>query len=438
MSHVHRFAAVAVVITATLASWQTRLLAAEATRGPNVVFIVSDDQGWTDYGFMGHEHIRTPNIDRLAGESLAFRNAYVPSSLCRPSLMTMLTGLYPHQHRITSNDPPLPAGKKGREIATDATFLAQRERMIDNIDRVPTLPRMMQEQGYQSFQTGKWWEGDFRRGGFTDGMSLGGRHGDKGLDIARVTMQPMFDFLDRVATAHEPFFLWYAPMLPHTPHNPPEKYLEHYQSIAPSPSIARYWAMCEWFDETVGELLAYLDTKGLRENTLIVYLADNGWIQQEKSDAYAPRSKQSPYNGGLRTPLLLRLPGRIAPESSDSLASSIDLAPTVLKLVGLAPTAQMQGINLLDAKARAARHTIFGECFEHNAVDIDRPSTSLKWRWCIHDSWKLIVPHAPNVKASDELYDLSADPNEEHNVAERSPKTAAELHVLLDRWWPAM
>src|SRR5689334_25320374 len=77
---------------------------------PNIVLIISDDQHWRDYSFMGHEHIRTPNIDRLASQSLVFTHGYVPSSLCCPSLASIITGLYPHQHLITSNDPPLPPG----------------------------------------------------------------------------------------------------------------------------------------------------------------------------------------------------------------------------------------------------------------------------------------------------------------------------------------
>src|SRR3569623_429411 len=131
---------------------------------PNIVMIVSDDQGWTDYGFMGHPHVKTPNLDMLAAESLLFRNAYVPCSLCRPSLVTMLSGLYPHQHRITSNDPPLPGGKTGEKANKDPTFLAQRQQMIANIDRIGTLPKWLGELGYGCFQTGKWWEGEFKRG----------------------------------------------------------------------------------------------------------------------------------------------------------------------------------------------------------------------------------------------------------------------------------
>ena len=181
--------------------------------------------------------------------------------------------------------------------------------MIDNVDRVPTLPRLLAAHGYESFQTGKWWEGNFSRGGFTAGMSDGGRHGDKGLVIGRDTMQPMYDFIDRSTAAGKPFFLWYAPMLPHTPHTPPQRLLSKYESVAPSPSIAKYWAMCEWFDETCGQLLDFVKQQGLADNTLVVFLADNGWIQDAAGNNYAAKSKQSQYDGGLRTPIILRLPG---------------------------------------------------------------------------------------------------------------------------------
>ncbi len=81
---------------------------------PNIVFIVSDDQGAGDYGFMGHPHLQTPNLDKLAAQSLAFPRGFVPTSVCCPSLASIITGLYPHQHKVTANDPPLPPGIKGK------------------------------------------------------------------------------------------------------------------------------------------------------------------------------------------------------------------------------------------------------------------------------------------------------------------------------------
>ena len=86
---------------------------------PNVVLIIADDMGWTDYGFMGHPQIRTPRLDRLAGQGLAFRRGYVTTSLCSPSLASILTGRYPHQHKITSNDPPLPPTTDDRAARRD-------------------------------------------------------------------------------------------------------------------------------------------------------------------------------------------------------------------------------------------------------------------------------------------------------------------------------
>src|SRR5262245_920396 len=107
--------------------------------------IVADDQHWGDYSFMGHPTIRTPNIDKLASESLTFRRGDVPSSLCRPSLATMITGLYPHQHGVTCNDPPLPKGKTGAAAASDPGFLAARQEMAAYVEKAPTLPKLLGE-----------------------------------------------------------------------------------------------------------------------------------------------------------------------------------------------------------------------------------------------------------------------------------------------------
>ena len=122
----------------------------ETASPPNIVLIISDDQAWTDYSFQKHPAIHTPRLDRLAAESLTFTRGYVPSSLCCPSLMSIITGLYPHQHRITSNDPPLPAGKTGAAANQDVAFRAARQQMIANVERVPTLPRLLAERGYLS------------------------------------------------------------------------------------------------------------------------------------------------------------------------------------------------------------------------------------------------------------------------------------------------
>ncbi|MFO0869890.1 MAG: sulfatase-like hydrolase/transferase [Pirellulales bacterium] len=427
--------------SSVVAAWGAEDAAPAANSRPNIVMIVSDDHAWTDYSFQGHPHVRTPRLDRLAAESLTFTRGYVPSSLCCPSLVSMITGLYPHQHRITSNDPPLPPGKKGAAANQDPTFRAARQKMISHIDSLPTLPRLLAKQGYLSLQTGKWWQGNFRRGGFTHGMTQGdpekgGRHGDRGLEIGRQTMQPIYDFIQEARQAERPFFVWYAPLLPHDPHNPPARLLDKYRPLTDSLHVARYWAMVEWFDETCGQLLDYLDAQQLTRQTIVVYVTDNGWIQDPQQPRYAPKSKQSQYDGGLRTPIMIRWPGRIAPARPPHLASSLDIAPTLLLAAGLAPTPEMPGINLLDADAVARRRTVFGECFTHNAVDIERPATSLRWRWMIEDHWKVIVPAPANEpEAPVELYDLQDDPHETRNQAPTSPDRVQQLRQQLDSWW---
>lgn len=408
---------------------------------PNVLLLVGDDQGWTDYGFMGHEHIKTPHLDKLASEGLLFKRGHVPSSLCRASLASMITGLYPHQHRITSNDPPLPKGLKQGPAMKDPAYLKLRAEMVSIFEQSPSLPKLLEKQGFISLQVGKWWEGTACRcGGFTEGMThgdpaKGGRHGDEGLKIGRQGLQPVFDFLDVAKKTGKPFFIWYAPMMPHSPHNPPERLLAKYRDKTKSIHVARYWAMCEWFDETVGELLAKLDKNGQAKDTIVIYLHDNGWIQDPDSPNFAPKSKRSPYDGGLRTPVIIRWPGQITPGVSERLVNSIDLAPTILAAVGARPTADMPGLNLLDAKSLAARTAIFGAVFEHNAVDIHNPAANLQYRWVIEGNWKLIVPHEPNVRGKPELYDLSMDPTETENLTAKHPDRVMGLNKALDRWW---
>lgn len=413
-----------VAVSVSCINWNTAQAAP-----PNVVIILSDDQAWTDYGFTGHKQIQTPHLDRLAKESLCFTRGYVPSSLCRPSLMTLVTGLYPHQHGITGNDPP-----KGTD----------RKQMLKHVRNVPTLPKLLGAAGYKSFQCGKWWEGNFREGGFTAGMThgdptKGGRHGDLGLKIGREGLQPIADFLD--ANGEQPFFLWYAPMLPHTPHTPPQRLLDKYRPLTESLHVAKYWAMCEWWDESVGELLGLLEKRKLSENTIIVYLADNGWLQDPAANKYAPRSKRSPNEGGIRTPIMVRWPAGIKPERDDqTLVSSIDLAPTILEACGVKAPSKLPGVSLLRANKQhlAAREYLFGEIFEHDVVDIDKPAAGLMYRWCIDarqpgSTLPKLILSADGKQA--ELFDVKTDPTEDRDLATKEPERVSSLRLELDRWW---
>ena len=417
------------------------------TTPPNILLIVSDDHAWSDYGFMGHPIVRTPSLDRLAAEGMLYTRGYVPTSVCRPSLATILTGRYPHQHGITGNDPP--GG------ATAMYDPARRAAMVDVFKRSSVLPAVLAEKGYISFQSGKWWEGRPQDFGFTAAMTHGdvtrrGRHGDDGLTIGREGLQPIFDFID--SAGRKPFFVWYAPFLPHTPHTPPDRLLRKYQAPDLSPPIARYYAMIEWLDETVGQLLDHLERKGLRENTIVVYLADNGWVQSPDSKPEQPtRAKMSPYDAGIRTPIIVRWPGSVtAGRDEKTLAGSIDLMPTLLRAAGITPPSDLPGINLRDSRALARRGILFGSLFVHTAVDVASPVANLKYRYVMrNDGWKLILPFTPNRNATlmidgrtadwmrfePELYNVLADPREEQNQAQHRPDMVKALRTAIDGWW---
>ncbi len=419
---------------------------------PNIVLLLSDDQAWTDYGFMGHEAIQTPNLDKLASQSALFPRGYVPTALCRPSLMTLVTGRYVHEHGVTGNDPSHELADPKKEAAKYNDLRAQ---LIAKIDDHPTVMQLLGNEGYLSHQSGKWWEGNFKRGGFTHGMTRGfpqpgGRHGDDGLKIGREGMDPVFEFIDMAVSEEKPFFVWYGPFLPHTPHNPPERLLKKYQVEGRSETVAKYYAMCEWFDETCGQLIDYLDDKGVRDNTLIVYICDNGWIQDPDSKKYAPRSKQSANEGGVRQPTIYNWPGVIEPKVyEDELVSAIDIFPTMLSAAGVPlPAEDYPGLDLMpvmrDGK-ELGRSIIFGEGFAHDVADIDKPEASLLYRWAIQGKWKLLLTYDgkvgrygsshPRTEKRPQLYNLEEDPHENHNVAKDHPEIVSSMATAIENWW---
>lgn len=409
---------------------------ATAAERPNIVLIISDDHAWTDYGFMKHPLAKTPNIDRLASEGLCFPRGYVPTSVCCPSLATIITGKMPHVHKISGNDPAAPAGMPRGKFYQSPAFKEGREVMNANLAKHPLLPKVLGEKGYLSLQTGKWWQGHFSNGGFTHGMTKGGRHGDDGLSIGRKSMKPISDFIDEAGKEGKPFFVWYAPLLPHDPHTPPERLLAKYRDKVPSIHVARYLAMVEWFDESVGELMKMLDDRGLAKNTLIAYVADNGWIQNPDTPRFAPRSKLSQYDGGLRSPILLRQPGTIEARRDETPVSSADLFPTILRAAGIEPAKDLPGVDLTSKEAVAGRKEVFGSIYTHDLMDLNDPAKSLRWRWMVKDGWKIIVPHALNEPdAPVELYQIATDEHEKTNLAGKDAERVKAMTAVLDAWW---
>ena len=409
---------------------------ATAAEQPNVILILSDDHGFNDYGFMGHKVAKTPSLDRMAAQSLLYTRGYV-MPVCSPSLASLLTGQLPHVHGITGNDlseADIAARKaKGKKDRSPLSTQLLSSTVI--------LPKVLTQAGYLTCQTGKLWNTTATEVGFTAGMTnKEGRHGGDGLDIGRKTMQPMFDFMEGAQAKKKPFFVWYAPMMPHQPHNPPPEILAHYQGKGLSPKAEKYYAMVEWFDQTCGQLDDFLAKHALAENTVIIYMADNGWDAEE-----GDRAKLSPYETGIRTPMFVRWPGKVKAQRDDeTLASIIDFVPTVLNACGVKAPAALPGLDLSDRAAMTARKTVFVEAYTHDIAALDQPEKSLVTQVVINGWSKLLLPGTvrpdkayTSAPTDVELFDLKSDPLEKHNVAAEKPQEITRMKELQNAAWSA-
>lgn len=446
-------------------------LSGQAADRPNIVYIISDDQTWSDYGYMGNVSVHTPNLDRLAARSARFPNGYLTTSVCRPSLVTLMTGLYPHQHLVHFNHGP-PGNAAFNRIATAKEYVETRSAEFELIRRVPTLPRLLAEAGYRCLQTGKFWEGHWKNGGFTEGMTTftgppasqtygGGRklpggeivahgNGDHGLAIGRETMEPIEDFILDCEAEEIPWLVWYAPYLPHQPHDSPERFYE-VAKVKPGvdPHELPYYAAIAQFDETVGRLIRFVEANSDPENTIFVFVADNGWSpskQPEKARpeefAHTKTSKRAPFDEGVRSPILVRWDGRVAPATHPEPVSSIDIVPTLLKAAGLPETAwsAMPGVDLLGG--HDPERAVFGEIYPGDASVLGHPERDIAYLWVRKGNHKLIVPYGDRPWGGyldgEALFDVVEDPREQRNrIGEAGVATVAEdLRATLEQWWP--
>ena len=275
----------------------------------------------------------------------------------------------------------------------------------------------------------------------------GGRHGDAGLTIGRKGMSEITDFIDLAIDEKKPFLIWYAPFLPHTPHNPPERLLNKYTAEGRAKDVAKYYAMCDWFDETCGELVDHLDKREISDNTLIIYFCDNGWAaastraddpHQKTWKGFALRSKGSPFEMGIRTPVMLTWPGKLKPARSPDFAHAIDLFPTIAAAAGLKAPKELTGINLLDEKVRGERDIIFGVTHAIHNMSPGKADDTLQYLWCIEEEWKLMVRypgrnitkyaliHSWDDETPLRLYNVAKDPHEKvQSRREASPRSSS-------------
>jgi arylsulfatase A-like enzyme len=423
--------------------------AAEDKR-PNVLLIMTDDQGWGDFGFHGNPHLKTPHLDRLASESVELTQFYV-SPVCSPTRASLMTGRYNY-----------------RTGAIDTT--AARSTMVTE---EVTLAEMLSAAGYRTGIFGKWHLGDnypsrpidqgfsealvHRGGGIGQPSDPLGRHyfdrpGKHYFDpilLHNGREEKSHGYCSDVFTdaaiqfiAQErgtPFFVYLPFNCPHSPLEVPSDYLARYQNQSLDDDTARVYGMIANIDDNLGRLLAKLDELYLRDDTIVVFLTDNG-PQQRRFNGTWRGLKTTVYEGGIRTPCLLRWPGKFSAGSKQpQLAAHIDLAPTLLAACHVARPAAVafDGIDLLPwlvgERTEPLERTLF---FQWQRTDVPQRFQACAVRG---PRYKLVQPNGRDGKKmlepKWELYDLENDPGETHNLIASHPEVADALKTAYEKWF---
>lgn len=403
-------------------------------RRPNVVLVMTDDQGYGDLGVHGHPVLRTPNIDAFAREAISFSNFHV-SPTCSPARAALLTG---------------------RDSNRAGVWHTAAGRGLMRRDEV-TIAEMLQEAGYATGIFGKWHLGSmysFRASdrGFEEVFALGGGGGTGNISdfwnntnfdpvmnhngqfvptngyITDTLFDEAMEFIDASIEQGRPFFVYLPTNAPHAPFNAPAVYAERYpdQSVR----MAHFLGMIENIDDNFGRLRRHLRESGLQDNTILMFMTDNGTgFGQGLYNAGMRGIKGSEYDGGHRVPLFLHWPaGDMAgPRTVDALAAHIDLAPTLLDLAGVeARTAdRFDGVSL--------RLLLEGQEADWPdrsiIIDSQRILHPEKWRKSsvMTRRWRLVNGM--------ELYDMESDPGQSLDVAGQHPEVVSSLRSIYERWW---
>jgi N-sulfoglucosamine sulfohydrolase len=400
-----------------------------STEHPNIILITADDMGWKDLSCYGNRNIETKNIDRLATEGVKFTNAFVVSSSCSPSRAAILTGQYPHTNQVTA--------------------LTHRHKTRALNPFYKTLPAQLSKAGYNTGLMGKWHISPYLPTswyGYHERMTgLGLSKGDWVVDKAEKAINYIdrnrdnrfyleINFLQNHRIDHGQFY-----EAPNHPVDWQKVQVPDYWALPDWDDIrkdaARYYSQTLQMDAIIGEILDHLDSSGLSENTMVVFLSDNG--------APYPGNKLTLYDRGIGTPLLIRWPTKIGAHTQvESLVNSIDIMPSILEACGLEIPEQVQGQSFWEhatGKRKDALHeAIFTEMTDHVFYIPTRSVRTREWKYIRNYSdigfgldeldltpWAHKLCDLPNhpwkkPRIQEELYFLPDDPNEQVNLADQT------------------
>ncbi len=352
---------------------------------PNIVLIIADDVSWNDIGAYGHPNIQTPNLDELAEDGMRFNQAFLTTSSCSPSRTSIISGLYPHNTDAEQLSWPLPEDKK--------TFVQQ-----------------LKNAGYWTGLAGKYHMGDPVRDDFDVLLEMQWEDAPIGLD-RRLTGDGSgcdeWIKLLKNRPKGKPFFTWLASFDAHRP---------FYENISDEPygledavippympktasvkkDFALYYDEISRMDRYIGEVVAELDAQGVTDNTLILFISDNGRA--------FPRDKTTLYDGGIKTPWIVKWPAMVMPGSvNNNLVSSVDIASTLMSVAGLKPLEVFDGediSSLLMGDIREIHNEIYAEDHFHDFEDYTRAVRTHKFKYI-----KNYYPDLPNTPSADVLRD---------------------------------
>jgi arylsulfatase A-like enzyme len=437
-----------------------------AAEQPNIIFIMADDLGWQDVGYMGAEFFETPNIDRFAAQGMTFTAAYSGGPNCAPTRACLMSGTYSPRHHIYT-----PGGRSKGKIEYMRLLVPARDRkdkslkekaaaqfpITNSLDpEFVCIPEILGAAGYRTARLGKWHLGDDTQG--FDLSSANGKGGPNGsfygnVDVAEQLTDRAVKFIEE--NRDGPFFLYLTHWDVHVPHRARQEVVKRYRAkLRKLPTDKRrnfnpiYAAMIEAVDQSVGRVAAKVDELGIAENTLIVFISDNGGLPSVSQLDPLRGSKGSLFEAGVRVPACMRWTGKIKPKSTcDTPITSVDFLPTFAKLAdGKLPTRQpVDGVDispLLLGKDIAERSIFwhFPLYLQGRGLTIDVPGgKTYSWRGFPSTSlrrgdWKLIEFHEDD---SVGLYNLKDDPSEKNNLAASMPDRAAQLRAELDDWQAA-
>ena len=427
------------IVTAIVGSWP--FLGSHVTAGqkPNIIVILADDLGNADLGYRGSK-IRTPNLDALAKGGVRLE-AYYGLPLCTPARAALMTGRYPMRHGLQTF-VIFPGHTYG--LPTDET----------------TLPQALQRAGYTTAMVGKWhlghadkkyWpqnrgfdhfygnlvgEVDYftkDRGGIIDWQRNGRFLKEEGYHTTLIGDEAV-RLIDQQDTS-KPLFLYFASLAVHTPLQAPQADLDAYEGVFDTEEKRTYAAMLTCLDTQVGRMVAALEKKGMRENTLIFFTTDNGGIKQMKAHAPGGRPAANPpasngifrdgkaslYEGGVRLPAIVNWPAKLKPAVLQEPLHHVDLMPTLLAIAG------GKGSTDRPFDGRDAWTTLAeGQPSPHEDILINAEI----YRGAVRKGqWKLVK--LALLPGKTELFDLSKDPGETTNVADQFPDVVRELESRL-------